>query len=193
MRKEDRRNAYTEKMIRDTVFQLLETKPIEKISVTEVCKIAGINRSTFYLHYMDCMHVLEIEQDHFCDQLIEYMESNKESGSIEIIVKLHEIIRENQDLYILLIRSGNIMQSMKKFVAYCSGFLVKRIMEQTSLTEEAAGWVAQYIISGSLTISLQYAHEMTDNMFRENLIHTFVNGGLLSLMEEYPKKNSRRR
>ena len=98
MRKEDRRNAYTEKIIRDTVFDFLKTRPIEKISVTEVCKAAGINRSTFYLHYLDCMHVLEKEQEKFCDKLIAYMENYSNSKTMDIIEQLYALIREDQDV-----------------------------------------------------------------------------------------------
>lgn len=52
-KKEDRRVIYTKKVIRDSFLQLLSEKPVEKISVTEICKNADINRGTFYAHYSD--------------------------------------------------------------------------------------------------------------------------------------------
>jgi hypothetical protein len=33
------------------LISLLKKKPFEYITVTEICKAAGVNRSTFYLHY----------------------------------------------------------------------------------------------------------------------------------------------
>lgn len=33
--------------------QLVQTKEINQISVTEICKKANINRSTFYANYLD--------------------------------------------------------------------------------------------------------------------------------------------
>ena len=52
-KKEDRRVRYTKQAIRDGFLRLLAEKPIEKISVTEICREADINRGTFYAHYSD--------------------------------------------------------------------------------------------------------------------------------------------
>ena len=46
-KKEDRRVRYTKQAIRDGFLTLLSRKPIEKISVTEICREADINRGTF--------------------------------------------------------------------------------------------------------------------------------------------------
>ena len=50
-KKTDRRVKYTKQAIRDSFLKLLSEKPIEKISVTEICREAEINRGTFYSHY----------------------------------------------------------------------------------------------------------------------------------------------
>lgn len=52
-KKEDRRVKYTKQAIRESFLELLQEKPIDKISVTEICKRADINRGTFYSHYTD--------------------------------------------------------------------------------------------------------------------------------------------
>ena len=38
---------------------LLQIKPYTKISVTELCRLADINRGTFYIHYFDVDDVLD--------------------------------------------------------------------------------------------------------------------------------------
>ena len=48
---EDRRVRKTKKLIKDTLIELLEQNPINKISVTELTQKADISRKTFYLHY----------------------------------------------------------------------------------------------------------------------------------------------
>lgn len=40
-------------------WKLYEKKPIEKISVRELCEIAGYNRTTFYNYYIDIYDLLE--------------------------------------------------------------------------------------------------------------------------------------
>ena len=38
---------------------LLLIKPYSKITVTELCRLADINRGTFYIHYFDVDDVLD--------------------------------------------------------------------------------------------------------------------------------------
>ena len=67
----DRRTKYTQKIIRDTLIDLLSEKDINKITVSEICEIADINRATFYRYYLDVYDLLEqIEQD-FSEELKE--------------------------------------------------------------------------------------------------------------------------
>lgn len=52
-KKEDRRTSYSKRMIRESLYELMAEKPINKISVTEICEKADVNRSTFYAYYTD--------------------------------------------------------------------------------------------------------------------------------------------
>ena len=188
MRKEDRRNAYTRQAIRDTVFSLLEKKPIERITVTEVCKIAEINRSTFYLHYMDCMDVLEKEQDQFCDRLIDVMERTRHGKPLDIVEELNRMIREDHNVYLLLMRSGQPLRSFSKFTDYCRNYLTKGIGQHCALSEAECDWVSQYIIAGSFAISTLFAEEKDFNREREEIFHILTTGGIEALTKAYPKK-----
>lgn len=42
-----------------SILKLLEEKEYPKITVTEICRLAEINRGTFYLHYYDTADVLD--------------------------------------------------------------------------------------------------------------------------------------
>ena len=50
---EDIRIQKTKQHLQGTLLKMLETKPFEKINVTEICQNAGISRITFYAHYSD--------------------------------------------------------------------------------------------------------------------------------------------
>lgn len=49
----DLRMEKTEKSIKNAFIELRSRKPLEKITVKELCSIARINKSTFYSHYRD--------------------------------------------------------------------------------------------------------------------------------------------
>ncbi len=93
--------------MKNTFLELLEKDPIEKISVTKLCKIVQINRSTFYQYYCDIYAVLEDIQKDFLqqiDQLSEYiikLELNPE----EVIQTIQKYIYEHKNvLYLLMIQ-----------------------------------------------------------------------------------------
>ncbi len=59
MKKNDGKYFYTARLMNQAILELLEKKDIEFITVTEITKKAGVNRSTFYLHYDNVYELLE--------------------------------------------------------------------------------------------------------------------------------------
>jgi len=49
--KENQRVSLTKRLLKEGLLRLMAHKPLEKISVSELCAEAGINRATFYRHY----------------------------------------------------------------------------------------------------------------------------------------------
>lgn len=50
-RKENQRVMLTKRLLKESLIRLMSGKEIQKISVSELCRDAGINRATFYNHY----------------------------------------------------------------------------------------------------------------------------------------------
>ena len=59
----DRRVKRTKKLLRDSLFSLLQKKSINEITVTELTDVADINRATFYFYYTDIFDMLNQIQD----------------------------------------------------------------------------------------------------------------------------------
>ena len=51
--KSDLRVTKTRQLIKATYLELVQAKPVQKITVTELAKRAEISKGTFYLHYLD--------------------------------------------------------------------------------------------------------------------------------------------
>ena len=56
----DIRMEKTEKAIKNAFIELRSKKPLEKITVKELCSLACINKSTFYSHYEDIYALSEV-------------------------------------------------------------------------------------------------------------------------------------
>ena len=64
MGERDHRIRVTKMLIRRALTDLLRQKPIQSISIKELCETAGINRGTFYAHYTDIYDLRkQIEDD----------------------------------------------------------------------------------------------------------------------------------
>lgn len=64
MQRENRRVRLTKRLLKEALVQLLGEKDIEKITVSELCRVAEVSRSTFYIHYASGYDVLrDVEGD----------------------------------------------------------------------------------------------------------------------------------
>lgn len=57
----------------EAFLELLEKKDFDYITVKEICTKAGVNRSTFYLHYETVADLLEESTKYIIDQFMDYM------------------------------------------------------------------------------------------------------------------------
>ena len=71
----DERYSTVEDAIFDTFFLLLKEKDLEKITVSDVIKKAGIVRSTFYNHYENIPALLNAAEDKTINDIFKMMES----------------------------------------------------------------------------------------------------------------------
>lgn len=44
---------FTQQAIMYSMFKLLQDKPLDKITVKDICEMCEINRNTFYYYYSD--------------------------------------------------------------------------------------------------------------------------------------------
>lgn len=71
----DERYSTAEEAIFDTFFLLLKEKELDKITVSDVIKKAGIVRSTFYNHYENIPALLNAAEDKTINDIFKMMES----------------------------------------------------------------------------------------------------------------------
>ena len=97
-----------ESIVRATFAIMTETnKPVDKITVREICERAGINRSTFYAHYMDVFDVVEKVERTMAEKLTRSFLGKLEEGHRldACYVEMFRFIREYQEFYRLYFRS----------------------------------------------------------------------------------------
>lgn len=109
---ENRRVRMTKKIIKDALLELLDKKPLDKITVTDICNTADLNRSTFYAHYEDAAQVLrEIESD-VMQQLpvdSDFLTEGNGDRFFNMLTDFFRYVKENEKLFrILLLKTGRV-------------------------------------------------------------------------------------
>ena len=61
------------------LLSLLEKKPFEYVTISELCEEAGVNRSTFYLHYENTADLLKEATAYVLDNFTSYFSVDMES------------------------------------------------------------------------------------------------------------------
>ena len=66
------------------LISLLKKKPFEYITVSEICEIAGVNRSTFYLHYETIADLLSETAQYLINDFLSYFSTDVKSVSLNL-------------------------------------------------------------------------------------------------------------
>lgn len=97
----DYRVRVTKMLIRKQFTELLAAKPIQSITVRELCERTGINRSTFYNHYRDVYDLLEKIEEEMLAELAEQLKKIAgESGlmSVGFFEGIFRFLGQNMDV-----------------------------------------------------------------------------------------------
>ena len=82
--------------IERTFLQLIQKKNIEEISVSTICEIAGLNRSTFYANYIDIYDLVEKVKQQMADDFAEFQLSNNSKHNPDGYLTMFKYIKDNQ-------------------------------------------------------------------------------------------------
>lgn len=157
-RKTDRRTLYTRKVIMDSYIQLLKEKPKEKIKITELCRLAEINRCTFYLHFEDiCAVETAIEEELFAKFKDYVSTQNPEVRNRQSISDTFLDTMLHDDTYITLM-------SVNSSPSFFSGFMESYYQE-------------------SLRASLPKGHHLSER--QQELLYTFIVGGVIAVQRNW--------
>lgn len=96
----NKRRRDSQKRIEKTFIQLIQNKEIYQISVTEICKRAKINRTTFYANYIDVYDLADKVREKMINNFFSiYQEETETKQHSYNFLKLFYNIKENPIFY----------------------------------------------------------------------------------------------
>ncbi len=156
--------------IRKAFLQLSETRPLYKITVVDICKLAGINRSSFYYRYPDPYAISdEIEAENFL-RLQEHGIENTMVGANwpeHLTTAFQDLVGDDNIRYSLRnqLTFGKAMAAQKKA-------FVEVAVKLGCLSRREAELAITYVVGGTMAIWFDWVDNPNADMMQE---HDFVN------------------
>ena len=157
----------------EALIMLLEKKDFEYITIKEICDAAGVNRSTFYLHYENTSDLLKETTRFVIDKHLSYYEIDKERISLRFeVCKREELlfvtdeyltpyltfIKENQRLFRVSIKQFHSMQ-MDKVYTKMFDHIFNPILARFCIPEEERPYVIKFYLTGVFAIIMEWLNK----------------------------------
>jgi AcrR family transcriptional regulator len=152
----------TARLMDQALLKLLGEKDMEYISVKEICERAGVNRSTFYLHYETIGDLIEETLEYITEKFYDAFQQNPSDfvGQIAdsplkelVLIKKNylepylKFVYENRGVVKAAIRNPNSMKSFHRYFRM-QEYIFKPIMERFQIPKEMQNYYTSYYIKG---------------------------------------------
>ena len=157
--KESRRIRYTKMVLRESLMELMKTKPISGISIKEICAKADISRSSFYTYYTDQHDLLRKTEEETLafihNNLNKYdLYKNEKLGTLRMVEEvLQYVLDNNKSIYVLFSKNGNFNFQKNLFSSMYERNILKSLTDKLP-DEQTKQYYFLFIVTG--TISLIY-------------------------------------
>lgn len=138
-------------LLKNSIIELMREKPVEKVTVKELCENAGINRSTFYLYYTDPVSLLVELENEVLDNAKSFLgkvDSNEDT--LPYLITFLDYIKNNSTIFETLLRPQENLSFQTKFMKDILAHLNAAVM--LNCPSDIAEYVYNYVIMGSLSV-----------------------------------------
>lgn len=164
--KESRKTRYTKAALRESLIELMQTRPILTISVKELCARAEISRSTFYAHYKDQYALLKQMEDETLTSVERMLKTHAgpqgAAGTRAVLEAILTYIADNShSIQVLLSENGDIDFQKRFFRRFTDAQKMMRYFSEHTDNAEKTEYHLVFVVSGSIAL-LQ--HWLKNNM-----------------------------
>ena len=195
----DKRVMKTKRAIHEAMTKLINEKPIEEITVTELADAAEINRKTFYNYYSSVYMVAEEMED----EIIARFEETLRKIDFDTLlmnpqttfITLAKLITSDLDFYGNILTNRNQLFFLQKIITSLKQRIMTLYADEFSMDRELVEYVLDYIVAGLVSVYQRWfmsGRKMDIESLSRN-VSTLAVYGIKTLMEsqENAKNNER--
>ena len=153
----------TNKKITKAFLILMSKKSLEAAEVSELCRIAKINRTTFYNHYSSLYELLEYLMDDFFTNIKDYLYSTpyKKENTASKIASVLKYLKENKDFANILLSSNLYEKVAQKLVSFDFIYNIFRNSSNKMINSFIIGedYYFDFIVTGCLAVIKKWLNE----------------------------------
>ena len=157
----------------EALIALLEEKDLEYITVKEICHLAGVNRSTFYLHYETIADLVNETLERINHRFLSYFPQREEEilGNMgsrereELVLVTQEyllpylrFIKDNKKVYRAAFRNPGSMQAHTRY-GELKQHILGPILERFEIPAAHRPYYMAYYIAGIIAIVKEWLQQ----------------------------------
>ena len=170
MNKSESKYFNTALRMNEALIALLEKKDLEYITVKEICHLAGVNRSTFYLHYETISDLVNETLEMIDRRFLSYFSkteteilNSREKEELILVTREHLVpylrfIRDNKKIYRAAFRNPSNMGAYARY-----GELKQRVlgplMERFGIPAACQPYYTAYYVEGIIAIVKEWLRQ----------------------------------
>lgn len=162
MNKSDSKYFNTATKMDLALITLLNQKPLEYITICEICKTAGVNRSTFYLHYETIGDLLNETTQYLLNDFLSYFPNNTLTVSDHItecsldqlvlvcdeyLTPYFTYIKDNQKIFKTALQHISLL-GLEDIYVRLFDVIFNPILERFHYPSEIRNYVMKYYLNG---------------------------------------------
>jgi hypothetical protein len=164
MNKSESKYFNTAKLMNEALLILLEKKEIESITVKEICDKAGVNRSTFYLHYdsIDDLFVETVEmlnlrfKSYFISKDVRPLLKSGAKEDLffiteEFLIPYLEFVNHNKRVFKIVHKKPVLFKNDKIYNQMCEEIFFP-IISKFGVKKEERVYILEYFTKGTVGI-----------------------------------------
>ena len=114
------RNAYVVEHLTNSMLELLKEKPISEISISELCDMAGVGRTSFYRNYEDKEAIIKAYVERLFQDWLNQCKETPDLSVKETVRIVFSHFEANRNFYSLLNERGLIYLLKDIILNLCS-------------------------------------------------------------------------
>ena len=157
----------------EALIELLGEKSLEYITVKEICEKAGVNRSTFYLHYETIADLLGESIEYLDRRFFSYFKENSRDFVPQIqnmmpeelnfvnahfLVPYLNFVKDNRKVFQAALAYPEVMQAEDRYIKLYK-YIVNPVMDKYGVPQDKRMYYNTFFLNGMIAVIKEWIRQ----------------------------------